>query len=121
MQGRRNRRRRKRENTNPLVTAAVRRHQNLLCPSHPLEVKVFAPAQLMFDDLGRLGSTMSNSRLAFSALQEKFALVTSRNRWSMEMNFEWLRVGRPSNCFVRRTVAGRRCAATSAVVGDQGL
>ena len=62
-----------------------------------------------------------SSRLPFSALHEKFALVTSRNRWSMEMNFEWLRVGRPSNCVVRKTVAGRRCAATSAVVGDQGL
>ena len=71
----------------------------------------------------RLGLSMStpNSRLPFSALQEKFALVTSRNRWSMEMNFEWLRTGRPSNVTSSAGPSpGRRCAATSSVVGDQG-
>ena len=31
-------------------------------------------------------------RCPFSAVHEKFALVTSTNRWSMKMNFEWLRV-----------------------------
>jgi citrate lyase subunit beta/citryl-CoA lyase len=68
----------------------------------------------------RLSMSMPSSRLAFSPLQEKFALVTRRNRWSMEMNFEWFRTGRPSNVTVRRTTPGRRWAATSSVVGDEG-
>jgi hypothetical protein len=57
--------------------------------------------------------------LLFSALHEKFALVTSRNRWSMARNFEWLRTRRPSNSLVRKTTVGRRCAPTAAVVGDR--
>lgn len=41
----------------------------------------------------RLGLSMRtpNSTLPCSALHEKFALVTKRNRWSMARNLAWLR------------------------------